>query len=329
MPLITTTPFNPRPTAGWELVTTNNAFPLSQDRGSQTYKLWLEPDTNTLLVANGSSENIRSREVAELDLTTLLWNQLNDSSSLTKVGGKGVRHPVSNKPVILCMTGERQQDTYTTGTDTWAAALLSSTTRDHWNGAACNLLNGDVLLVGSTENAAAGKLVDQWDGTPWSTEPTPKADIPTSPVDTRGFGSVFAADNNKVYLIGSRTDSSVGTDVVYRYDVALDSWSDEGIRMPEPHLQTIVVPLDGTRCMVIGGNEGAAIGYPLTGGSSKTYIFNSTTETFTPYGVEFGMPASVTPIETGFNDANGILLADGRVLTIGPAGTIYRTVYAP
>jgi hypothetical protein len=206
---------------------------------------------------------------------------------------------------------------------------LSSTLRDHQIGATCTLLNGNVLLVGSAENASQAVIVDEWDGTAWPTEPTQRADIPTSPVDTRGYGAAFAADNNKVYLIGGRDNLTAAIDVVYRYDVALDSWTDVGIRMPENHVQVIVIPLDGKRCMVIGGDSTAIIGYPATGGSSKTYIFNSTTETFTPYGVEYGMPASGTPIETGMNDANGILLADGRVLTIGINGTIYRTQFAP
>ncbi len=313
MPIVFTKPA--QPVEGWEDISANNTVPLTISGGWRNAKMWLYPDNNTLLVANGSTSSADSREVATLDLTTMLWASKTDISGSAKLG-EPVFHPVNGNPMIMGVTdAERQVYEYSIGTDTWTATLFFSSTRKHFRSPSANLPNGEVILLGSgLSTDGQYNIASRWDGTSLS----PAADIPTIPVSTGGNSELFAAGNNKVYMMGnSDADNAlIAINNVYIFDTVLNTWDTTSLTMPEPHLQCVVVPLDSTRCMVIGGSETSA-----GGGSSKTYIFDSNTETFTAYGDGYGMPVSGTPHNTGLNLMQGILLGDGRVLTTQRNGT--------
>jgi len=306
MPIIFTQPAGP--TIGWEAVTTTgNPFTPTQFYNA---KMWLYPDNNTLLVAARSTSSSPSREVASLNLTTMAWSALQNPLPHNGKLGHAVWHPVSGNPLIMGVSDQsRSVYEYIIGTDTWTKTQPFLPPRTFQGAAATNLPNGDVILLGPNQPALQYNDAVSWDGTTL----TVLTDIPTSPVAVSGNSNLFAS-GTKVYMIGNRlVAGAVATDVVYRYDTNLNSW-DSSITMPEPHQQCVVVPLDSTRAMVIGGSTGG-------GGSSneKTYIFDASTETFTPYGVDYAEPAASS--SASITSSQGIKLDDGRVLMLH-SGTV-------
>lgn len=306
MPIVIANPASPAP-IGWESVTENNARPFTII-GSYI-NMWLLPD-DTILVKSGGN----SKDLAIFSPATGLWTEKNDLLENSR-WTFAVFHPITGNPVAMPTALTQNALEYDIGLDSWSAVSMPAG-RAHSQGGTCNLADGDVMSFSSASVAIQQDYATSWDGASFSS----RANIPTSPLDNEGYSMPFASSNDNVYLFGNRGSGSA-SDVVYKYNISGNTWSTT-TSMPEPHLQCVVVPLDGTRAMIIGGGETGA-----NGSSDKVYIFDSATDTFTVFaGVR--TPENPIALATSMNESAAVLQADSKVLFLD-ASTMWRTTEAP
>ncbi len=310
MPIVFTNPTIPEPVT-WESVTQNNAMPFAP---SLAYaNMWLLPD-DTILVKNGAT----TKDIAIFDPATGLWTSKNDlpESASTSFA---VFHPITGNPVTMpAQQPATKYMEYDIDLDSWTVTSINFA-RSHWGGGTCNIPNGDTMSFSNIGTSAKYDQATLWDGALF----TAVADIPTVPLNNAGYSMPFASSNGNVYLMGSRNEvGSSSSDIVYKYNISSDMWS-VGPSLPVALVQIIIVPLDGTRAMLIGGSTSGA------GGASQfVYIFDSTAETYTAFaGVR--TTENPTALPTAMNSAAAVLQADGKVLFMGDSSTLWRTTAAP
>lgn len=302
MPLINITPYH-KVNVGWESVTQNNVIPFSAPTSGFS-QMWAISADEILIHTGGTGAN--GQQVATFNLTTGLWT-LKTSLPQDATVGMGALHPTSGNPIIgavSAVAGDILE--YNPGGDTWSVVATLPGGRYHRGGIMANLGNGDVVFAQSIYDAVQSDYVTSWNGVGFTLE----ADIPHTPIQTSNYGNIFGSSNGYLYLISTRAYGPfVATDIVYRYHLGTGLWSTAANNMPEPHLQSIVVPLDGTRALVMGGGETGA-----GGSSDKVYIFDSTTETFTSFaGIR--TPENPLPLPTSYNVGSATKMPDGRVIT--------------